>query len=126
MTIQRFDITAAPGPIMSRCVIHGDKIYLAGITAQNLAKGVGDHGVGDQLSEILTIIDAYLAKAGSDKSKILTAQVWIADMMLIAEMNDVWNAWVDPATPPARACVSGELSRPDILVEVQVTAVIEA
>ncbi|MBT5108851.1 MAG: RidA family protein [Rhodospirillaceae bacterium] len=121
MTIQRFDITSAPGPIMSRCVIHGNNIYLAGITAQDLS---GD--VGDQLGEILATIDDYLDQAGSDKSKILTAQVWLADMTLVTAMNEVWNTWVDPTTPPARACVSGALYRPEVLVEIQITAVIEA
>jgi len=106
---------------MSRGVIHGNNIYLAGITAQTLSGGVGE-----QLIEVLSTIDSFLEQMGSDKSKILTAQVWLADMTLVAEMNEVWNAWVDPAIPPARACVSGELYRPEVLVEVQVTAVIEA
>ncbi|MFT6579884.1 MAG: enamine deaminase RidA (YjgF/YER057c/UK114 family) [Alphaproteobacteria bacterium] len=120
MSIQRFDITNGPGPIMSRCVIHDGNIYLSGITADDLA---GD--VSTQLADIFTIIDDYLARSGSDKSKILTAQVWLADMALFAEMNAAWNAWVDPATPPARACVSGELFCPEALVEIQVSAVIE-
>jgi enamine deaminase RidA (YjgF/YER057c/UK114 family) len=121
MTIQRLDITTPPGPVMSRCVVHDNNVYLAGVTARDFSGGVGA-----QLSDILTTIDNYLEQVGSDKSKILTAQVWIADMALVADMNAVWNAWVDPARPPARACVSGELVRPDALVEVQVTAVIES
>ena len=118
MSIERIDITTGPGPIMSRTVIHGDMVYLCGLTAKDRsadAKG--------QTQEILNSIDSYLAKAGTDKSKLLTAQLWLKDMKDFQAMNSVWNAWVDPKNPPARACVNAEMAFPDILVEIMVTAV---
>ncbi len=121
MAIQRMELTAAPGPIMSRCVIHGDMVYLAGITAQDLS---GDATA--QTREVLTTIDALLAQAGTNKYNVLTTQIWISDMALFQEMNAVWNSWVDPENPPSRACVSGELFCPEALVEIVVSAVIEA
>jgi enamine deaminase RidA (YjgF/YER057c/UK114 family) len=120
MPIQRLGLRAAPGPVMSSCVIYGNMVYLAGVTARDLS---GD--VATQTVEVLEIIEARLAEAGTDKRRILTAQVWLSDMANVAAMNAVWNDWVDPEIPPARACVSGELFRPEALVEIVVTAVIE-
>ena len=67
-------------------------------------------------------IDAALQREGTNKSKLLTAQVWLADMQLCEAHNAVWNAWVDPQNPPARACVRADLARPAFLVEIMVTA----
>lgn len=106
---------------MSRCVIHGNMVYLAGVTAQDLS---GD--ITDQTKEVLATIDALLAEAGTHKYNVLTTQIWISDMALFQEMNAVWNGWVDPDNPPSRACVSGELYCPEALVEIVVSAVIEA
>jgi enamine deaminase RidA (YjgF/YER057c/UK114 family) len=106
---------------MSKAVIHGNMVYLAGLTARDLG---GD--VTAQMREVLSAIDGLLAEAGTDKYKILTAQVWLRDMALFSEMNAVWNAWVDAENPPSRACVSGELYCPEALVEIVITAVIEA
>ncbi|MEL0323545.1 MAG: RidA family protein, partial [Rhodospirillales bacterium] len=72
--------------------------------------------------QILDKIDHYLSEAGTDKSKLLQAQLWITDMANFADMNSVWNAWVDPENPPVRACVKADLARPEILVEIMVTA----
>ncbi|MEN9221292.1 MAG: RidA family protein [Thermostichus sp. BF3_bins_97] len=118
MSITRIDITAPPGPVMSRCVVFGHWVYLAGLTAPDASEEVKG-----QTRQILALIDHYLAQVGSDKSRILTAQIWLKDMALFSAMNSVWNAWVDPANPPARACVNAELARPDLLVEIMVTAV---
>ena len=63
-----------------------------------------------------------LAQAGTNKSSLLSANLWIKDMALFADMNSVWNAWVDPENPPARACVRADLARPEVLVEIMVTA----
>lgn len=63
-----------------------------------------------------------LHKAGTDKSKLLTAQVWLSDMRLFEDHNSVWNAWVDRDTPPVRAGVRAELVRPNLRVEIMVTA----
>lgn len=117
MAIQRIDVTEGPGPRMSRCVVNGDMVYVCGLTAKDYSADVAG-----QTQSILDTIDGYLAKAGTDKSKLLTAQLWITDMANFKAMNAVWNAWVDPANPPVRACVQSGLARPEILVEIMVTA----
>ncbi|HEY3908536.1 MAG TPA: RidA family protein [Stellaceae bacterium] len=117
MDIRRIDLTQPPGPRMSRCVVRGDTVYLAGLTASDSAQDIKG-----QTKQILDKIDAYLAQAGTSKSNLLSANLWIKDMALFAEMNSVWNAWVDPQNPPARACVKADLARPEILVEIMVTA----
>jgi enamine deaminase RidA (YjgF/YER057c/UK114 family) len=117
MDIRRIDLTQPPGPRMSRCVVRGDTVYLAGLTASDSTQDIKG-----QTKQILDKIDAYLAQAGTGKSNLLSANLWIKDMALFAEMNSVWNAWVDPENPPARACVKADLARPEILVEIMVTA----
>ena len=117
MDIRRIDLTQPPGPRMSRAVIHGDRVFLAGLTASDSSQDIKG-----QTKQILDKIDAYLAQAGTSKSNLLTAKLWIKDMALFADMNSVWNAWVDPENPPARACVRADLARPEILVEIMVTA----
>jgi enamine deaminase RidA (YjgF/YER057c/UK114 family) len=117
MSITRHDISEGTAPRMSRVVINGDMVYLAGLTASDSA---GD--IKSQTQQILDKIDGYLAEAGTDKSKLLQAQLWITDMANFAAMNSVWNAWVDPENPPTRACVQAGLARPELLVEIMVTA----
>ena len=117
MTIQRFDLTQPPGPRMSRCVVHGDTVYVAGLTAADPSQDIKG-----QTRQILEKIDGYLAKAGTSKSKLLRANLWIKDMAMFADMNSVWNEWVDPENPPVRACVRADLARPEILVEIMVVA----
>jgi enamine deaminase RidA (YjgF/YER057c/UK114 family) len=117
MDIQRFETTQPPGPRMSRCVIHGDTVYVAGLTASDASQDITG-----QTRQILDKIDGYLAKAGTSKSKLLHANLWIKDMAMFADMNAVWNAWVDPENPPVRACVRADLARPEILVEIMVIA----
>ena len=117
MDIRRIDLTQPPGPRMSRAVIHGDRVFLAGLTASDSSQDIKG-----QTKQILDKIDAYLAQAGTSKSNLLTANLWIKDMALFADMNSVWNAWVDPENPPARACVRADMARPEILVEIMVTA----
>jgi len=114
MSIKRIN----PGPRMSKAVVHGNTVYLSGqvpVTARGAS-------VREQTQDILSIIDATLAEAGSDKSKLLTANVWLADIGTFAEMNSVWDAWVDPANPPARATVEARLAAEDIQVEIAVIA----
>lgn len=89
------------GPRMSQVVVHGNTVYLAGQVAQEAPGG----SVADQTRDILQRIDQYLDEAGTDKSKALSATIWLCDMDTFAEMNEVWDAWIDPAHPPARACV---------------------
>ena len=114
MSIERKEV----GPRMSQIVVHGDTVYLAGVVAKT-NKG---KSVTDQTREILATIDNYLAQAGSDKSKLLRANLWITDMANFAEMNAVWDAWVSPGNTPARACVEAKLASPDYKVEIMVVA----
>jgi enamine deaminase RidA (YjgF/YER057c/UK114 family) len=114
MTIQRFDT----GPRMSQVVIHGNTVYLAGVVAN---KAAGD-SVAKQTQEILSIIDSHLAKAGTDKSKLLTATIYLTDMKTFAEMNTAWDGWVSPANTPARATVEAKLAAPQYNVEIMMTA----
>ena len=114
MTIQRFDT----GPRMSQVVIHGDTIYLAGVVASN----AGGQSVTKQTQDVLSIIDGHLKKAGSDKSKLLTATIYLTDMKTFAEMNAVWDGWVSPGNTPARATVETKLASPQYNVEIMVTA----
>ena len=104
------------GPRMSQAVVHGDTIYLAGQV------GTPGASVTEQTRELLGKIDGLLAGAGSSKSKILQATVWLASMDDFAEMNAVWDAWIDPAAPPTRACGESRLAAPGYKVEVIVVA----
>jgi enamine deaminase RidA (YjgF/YER057c/UK114 family) len=115
--IRRIDTTPPPGPRMSRAVIHGDTVYLAGLTASDTSQDVQG-----QTRQILDKIDHYLKEAGTGKSRLLTANLWIKDMALFSQMNAVWNDWVDPQNPPCRACVRADMARPEVLVEIMVTA----
>jgi enamine deaminase RidA (YjgF/YER057c/UK114 family) len=114
MSIQRFET----GPRMSQAVVHGDTVYLAGIVTSNAA----GESVTKQTQDILSIIDSHLAKAGSDKSKLLTATIYITDMKNFAEMNAVWDGWVSAGNTPARATVEVQLASPKYHVEIMVTA----
>jgi enamine deaminase RidA (YjgF/YER057c/UK114 family) len=111
----------APGlPVIGYAKIHGDLVYLCGITADP-TKPLGD--VKEQTRAVLAQIDLLLGRAGTDKSRLLTAQVWLTDMDDFADHNDAWNEWVDQDTPPVRACVhSPRLWRPGLRVEIMVTA----
>ncbi|ANT63464.1 hypothetical protein AYJ57_23585 (plasmid) [Salipiger sp. CCB-MM3] len=113
MTITRIQ----PGPRMSQAVVYNGTVHLAG--------QVG-HGadVTEQSLDALASVEKLLAEAGSDKSRILSTTVWLADMADFAAMNAVWDAWVDPANPPARACGEAKLATPDYLVEFLVVAAV--
>lgn len=117
MDIRRIETTQPPGPRMSRAVVHGDRVYLAGLTASDTKADIKG-----QTQQVLAKIDQYLKEAGTDKSKLLQANLWIKDMALFADMNSIWNGWVDPQNPPARACVRADLARPEVLIEIMVTA----
>ena len=114
MKIERIDV----GPRMSKCVVHGDTVYLAGIVA-NDPKG---KNVTQQTQDIVRQIDGFLAQAGTDKSKLLTATIWITDMATFGEMNAVWDGWVSQGNTPARATVEARLATPDYKVEIMVVA----
>jgi enamine deaminase RidA (YjgF/YER057c/UK114 family) len=112
MTIQRFET----GPRMSQAVVHGNTVYLAGQV------GAPGASVAEQTTAILANIDRLLAETGSDKTKILQATIWLADMADFAEMNGVWDAWVAQGHAPARACGESKLATPDYKVEIIIVA----
>jgi enamine deaminase RidA (YjgF/YER057c/UK114 family) len=108
------------GKRMSDAVIHGGKVYLSGFVAET-AKG---KSVKEQTKDILAQIDETLKAAGSDKTKILKANIWLTNIDTWAEMNEAWDAWVKPGEAPARATVEAKLAAPGYDVEIMVEAVI--
>lgn len=114
MSVERREV----GPRMSQVVIHGNTVYLAGVVDRNSA----GKSVADQTKAILATIDGYLAQAGTDKSKLLSATIWLADMSTFNDMNAVWDAWVSPGNTPARATVEAKLASPNHKVEIMVVA----
>jgi enamine deaminase RidA (YjgF/YER057c/UK114 family) len=115
MTLERIK----SGPRMSQAVIHNQTIYLAGQVASN-APGAS---VTEQTKDILAGIDTLLKQAKSDKSRILSATIWLTDMASFAEMNKVWDAWVAPGATPARATVeSRQLAAPEFSIEIGIIA----
>jgi len=108
------------GERMSQAVIHGNTVYLAGQVARNAPGG----SVTEQTRDILDRIDQLLDQAGTDKSKLLTATLWISSMEDFSEMNAVWDAWVSPGNAPCRACTEARLASPEFTVEIMVTAAI--
>jgi enamine deaminase RidA (YjgF/YER057c/UK114 family) len=114
MTIRRIE----PGPRMSQAVVHGNTVYLAGQV------GAPGASVAAQTQAVLDQIDRLLAEAGSQKSRILAATIWLADMDDFPEMNSVWDEWVDRDNPPARATGEARLAGPDYQVEIIVTAAV--
>ena len=110
MTIARLHA----GPRMSQAVVHGRTIYLAG----QVANQTKDKSVGEQTREILGAIDQLLAEAGSDKSRVLSATIYLADIETFVEMNAVWDAWVADGHTPARTTVEAQLVAPSYAVEI--------
>ena len=113
--IQRID----PGPRMSEASIHNGIVYLAGQVPEDT-----NLDIEGQTREVLAAIDALLAQAGSDKTRILRAQIFLADIADFAGMNRAWDAWVVPGNAPARATVEAKLAKPEWKVEIVVTAAI--
>ncbi|MFZ5545206.1 MAG: RidA family protein [Pseudomonadota bacterium] len=113
--VQRFDV----GPRMSEMVVHNGTAYLAGQVAVD-----GPADIKGQTEAVLGAIDALLARAGTDKSKILMAQIFLADLADFPAMNEVWDAWVPQGNTPARATVQAKLARPEWKIEIVVTAAV--
>lgn len=113
MSINRHDLNET----MSKVVEHNGVVYVAGNTADD--KSVG---MKEQTEQVLAKIDGFLAKAGTDKSKLLAATIYVSDMSQKPAMNEAWSAWVDRDNPPTRACVAVELGTPETLVEIVVNA----
>jgi enamine deaminase RidA (YjgF/YER057c/UK114 family) len=113
MTVRRIEV----GPRMTQAVVHGNTVYLAGQV------GAGNT-VAEQTKDILATVDRLLKAAGSDKSKLLQAIIWLDDMKDFAEMNSVWDKWVDPQNTPARATGEAKLAAAQYKVEIIITAAI--
>ena len=113
MSIVRHD----PSSLLSLAAEHGNTVYLAGIVAKNLK-----NDIKGQTKEILDEIDRLLAKCGTNKSKVLSATIWVTDIRNRAAMNEVYSAWADPKSLPVRACVEAKLADPAGLVEIMVVA----
>ena len=113
MTIERQDIKQR----MNRIVKHNGTIYLCGQVAADASAGIKE-----QTATMLDKVDALLEQAGSDREHMLSATLYIKDMSLFAQMNEVWDAWVPEGHAPARACVEAKMARPELLVEVSVIA----
>ena len=116
MTIKRIQA----GKRMSQAVINNGVVYLAGQVADE-PKGAD---TGAQTRQVLAAIDALLAEAGTDKSKLLATTIYLTDIGNFAAMNAVWDAWVSSGNPPARATVEAKLASPEYLVEIVVTAAV--
>ena len=113
MAIERHQV----GPRMSQAVVHGNTVYLAGQGADDPSEGTGG-----QTRQILAKIDALLKAAGTDKTRLLSANIWLTDMGNFAEMNAEWDAWVSAGNTPARATVQAQLASPAYKVEIMVIA----
>jgi enamine deaminase RidA (YjgF/YER057c/UK114 family) len=110
-----------PGPRFCAAVVHADTVYVAGQTASD--RSVGPRG---QTEQVLQKIDDLLAAAGTDKSRLLSATVYLSDIRHFDEMNAAWEAWIDKTNLPTRATVEARLAAPDILVEIVVIAGLSA
>ena len=113
MSIKRHGV----GPRLSQAVVHGNTVYLAGMVA-----GDPSADTKGQTEQILKKIDDTLAAVGSHKSKLLSATIYLSNMSTFAEMNSVWDAWVDSANTPARATVEARLAAPKYMVEIMAIA----
>jgi enamine deaminase RidA (YjgF/YER057c/UK114 family) len=106
-----------PGKRLSQGAVHGGLVYSAGIVADDPVPDAKQ-----QTAQILAQIDRLLAEGGSDKSRILTATIWLGDIRHYTAMNEAWDAWVEAGATPARACVEAKLAAPQYWVEIRVVA----
>ena len=104
---------------MSKAVIYNNTAYLCGQVANDLSKDIRE-----QTISALGNVDAVLASLGIDKSKVLSATIYIKSMSMFAQMNDVWDSWVEPGFAPARACVEANMASEEMLVEISVIAAV--
>lgn len=117
MTIKRIEV----GKRMSQAVVHNGTVYTAGQVAQGAPGG----SIAEQTRDILDRIDKLLGEAGTDKSKLISASIWLTDMRDFAEMNEVWDAWLAEGNAPARACVESRLAAQQFNVEIGVIAAVD-
>lgn len=116
MSITRYQ----PGKRLSHAVAHGNTLYVAGQVANDY-----NGSIEKQTAEVLENIDKLLAEAGTSKSKVLYCQVILNNIADFAAMNSVYDAWIDPANPPARACIEARLAHPSLKVEIIATAALD-
>lgn len=116
MEINRYEGTGR----MSRAVVHNGTVYLCGQTC-----GEANKDMKEQTKVVLAKIEDLLSKYGSDKNHILSTTIYIKDMSLFQDMNEVWDAWVENGFEPARACVQAKMAREEILVEMSVIAAVK-
>ncbi len=107
------------GARLSEMAVHNGTVYLAGQVPDD-----GTQDIGGQTAQVLAMVDRLLAEAGSDKSRILMAQIFIADMADFPGMNVVWDAWVPAGHTPPRATVQAKLGKPEWKIEIVVTAAV--
>ena len=115
MSIQRYET----GARMSRAVVHNNTVYLCGQVAEDRTAGITE-----QTQTMLAKVDALLASVGSDREHILSATIYVKDMSLFADMNAVWDNWVNEGFAPARACVEAKMAREELLFEISVVAAV--
>lgn len=113
--IRRFVV----GPRMSQAVVHAGTVHIAGQVADDRKAGIES-----QTAQVLAKLDALLKEAGSDRSKLVSVGVYLPHIADFDAMNTVWDAWIDPANPPARACVEARLADPDLRVEMTAIAAV--
>lgn len=117
MDIRRYGCVNEPGrPRMSLGLAHGSWVTVCAVAPSRAPD------VAHQTREVLELLEAYLTEMGSSKAQLLTATVWLKDMADYAAMNAEWNAWVDEDNPPVRSCVRADMARPEMLVEIRLTA----
>lgn len=110
-------IRTEPGSILSKAVEYHGFVYLPGVTARDTSKDIKG-----QTADVLAQIDDLLEQHGTDKTRLLQAQIWVKHIGDRAAMNEVWTPWLAPGGAPVRACVQAELASPNLLVEIMVTA----
>jgi enamine deaminase RidA (YjgF/YER057c/UK114 family) len=104
---------------MSQAVVYAGTAWLSGQVADDR-----NADVEGQTREVLAKIDALLAEVGSSRSRLISAQIWLADIGTWARMNEVWKQWIDPENPPARATVEARLAAPELRVEIAVVSAV--
>ncbi|MDB5433086.1 MAG: RidA family protein [Caulobacter sp.] len=114
--IKRIDVN----PRLSMAVVHNGVAYLAG----QVAIDTGGGPVADQVREVLSRIDDLLAKAGSDRTRMLTANIYVADLASMPEINAAWHEWLGGAEPPTRTTIECKLANPRYALEIQIVAAV--
>ena len=115
MSLQRFHV----GDRLSEMAVHNGTVYLAGQVPDDATQDIRG-----QTAQVLAMVDKLLAEAGSDRARILMAQIYLADMADFDGMNAVWDAWLPQGCAPARATVQARLARPEWKVEIQIVAAV--